>query len=273
MNDMPSSQPARTGYAPVNGLKLYFEVHGPSRPDVPSLVLLHGGGDTIETSFSQILPLLARQRQVIAFEQQGCGRTADIVDRPFTFEQSAEDTTALLDYLQVDHADLFGFSNGGSIALHVAMRHPQLVRRIIAVTAVMQRNSCHPQFWESMKTATPEAMPWQLREAYIKVAPDPENFESFFYKSRNRMRDFKDVPDEAIRAIAAPTLIVGADRDVMQPEGAVALYRVLPHAQLAILPNTEHMQITSRTDWLVPMIEAFLNAPPHPGEGPELIGR
>ena len=153
------------------------------------------------------------------------------------------------------------------------MRHPQLVRKIIAVTAVMKRNWCHPQFWESMKTATPEAMPWQLREAYIKVAPDPENFESFFYKSRNRMRDFKDVPDEAIRAIAAPTLVVGADRDVMQPEGAVALYRMLPHAQLIILPNTEHMQITSRTDWLVPMIEAFLNAPPHPGEGPELIGR
>ena len=266
MNYMPSSQSARTGHAPVNGLKVYFEVHGPSRPDVPPLVLLHGGGDTIETSFGHILPLRTRQCQVIAFEQQGCGRTADIANRSFTFEQSAEDTTALLHHLHVDRTDLFGFSNGGSIALHVAMRHPQLVRRIIAVTAVMQRNSCHPQFWESMKTATPEAMPWQLREAYIKVAPDPENFESFFYKSRNRMRDFKDVPDEAIRAIAAPTLIVGADRDVMQPEGAVALYRVLPHAQLAILPNTEHMQITSRTDWLVPMVEAFLNAPPHPAE-------
>jgi pimeloyl-ACP methyl ester carboxylesterase len=88
----------------------------------------------------------------------------------------------------------------------------------------------------------------------------------FSTKSRNRMRDFRDVPDEAIRAIAAPTLVVGADRDVMQPEGAVALYRMLAHAQLAILPNTEHMQITSRTDWLVPMVEAFLNAPPHPGE-------
>jgi pimeloyl-ACP methyl ester carboxylesterase len=264
MNQMPSSQPARTGYAPVNGLKIYFEVHGQSRLEVPPLVLLHGGGDTIETSFGHVLPLLIGQRQIIAFEQQGCGRTADIAERPFTFEQSTEDTAALLDYLHVGRADLFGFSNGASIALHVAIRHPQFVRRIIAVTAIMKRDWCYPQFWESMKTATPEAMPQELREAYFKVAPHPENFESFFYKSRNRMRDFQDVPDEAIRAITAPTLVVASDRDVMQPEGAVALYRILPHAQLSILPNTEHMQITSRTDWLVPILEAFLNAPPEP---------
>jgi pimeloyl-ACP methyl ester carboxylesterase len=102
-------------------------------------------------------------------------------------------------------------------------------------------------------------MPEVLREAYLKVAPHPENLESFFYKSRNRMRDFKDVPDQAIRSITALTLVVGSDRDVMQPEGAIALFRLLPHAQLAILPGTEHMAIPSRTDVLVPMIEAFLD--------------
>jgi pimeloyl-ACP methyl ester carboxylesterase len=236
---------------------MYYEIHG-SMGGVP-LVLLHGGGDTIETSFGQLLPALARDRQVLAFEQQGCGRTTDIEDRPFSFEQSADDTVALLDYLHIERADLFGFSNGGSIALHVAMQRPQAVRRLIVITALMKCDWADPQFWESMKTAQLDAMPVVLREAYLKVAPQPENLESFFYKSRNRMRDFRDVPDHAIGSITAPTLIIGSDRDVMRPEGAVALFRLLPHAQLAILPGTEHMEIPSRTDILVPMIEAFLN--------------
>lgn len=219
-----------------------------------------GGGDTIETSFGQLLPVLARTRQVVAFEQQGCGRTADISDRPFSFEQSADDTVALLDYLRIDRADFFGFSNGGSIALHVAMRRPQMVRRLVVITALMKRDWADPQFWESMKSAQPEAMPAVLRDAYLKVAPHPENLESFFYKSRNRMLDFEDVPDQAIALITAPTLVISSDRDVMRPEGAVALFRLLPNAQLAILPGAEHMDIPSRTDLLVPMIEAFLDA-------------
>jgi pimeloyl-ACP methyl ester carboxylesterase len=235
---------------------MYYEIHGPT--SAAPLVLLHGGGDTIETSFGKLLPALARGWQVIAFEQQGCGRTADIPDRPFGFEQSADDTVALLEYLRIDRADLLGFSNGGSIALHVAMRRPQFVRRLVVITALMKREWADPEFWESMKTARLDAMPFALREAYIKVAPNPENLESFFYKSRNRMRDFKDVPDQAIRAITVPTLVVGSDHDVMRPEGATELFRLLAHAQLAILPGTEHMAITSRTDLLVPMIETFL---------------
>jgi len=254
---MHTSTPNQSGYAPVNGLQMYYEIHGPAGT-VP-LVLLHAGGDTIETSFGRLLPALDRDRQVVAFEQQGCGRTADIRDRPFSFEQSADDTVALLDYLHINRVDLFGFSNGGSIALHVAIRYPQLVHRLVAITALMKRDWADPQFWESMKTAQLDAMPAVLREAYLKVAPHPENLESFFYKSRNRMRDFKDVPDQAIRSISVPTLVVGSDRDVMRPEGAIELFRLLPYAQLAILPGTEHMDIPSRTDVLVPMIEAFLD--------------
>ena len=104
-------------------------------------------------------------------------------------------------------------------------------------------------------------MPRQLRDAYLEVAPHPENFELFFYKARDPMRDFQDAPEDAVRTIAAPTLVVGSDRDVMRPEGAVELFRLLPHAQLAILPGTEHMAIPRRTDVLVPMIEVFLDAP------------
>ena len=99
------------GYAPVNGLKMYYEVYGSANGNIPPLVLLHGGGSTIETSFGKVLPALAKSRQVIAFEQQGHGHTADIVDRPFTFEQSADDTAGLLRYLNIGKADFFGYSN------------------------------------------------------------------------------------------------------------------------------------------------------------------
>ncbi len=257
---MHSSTLQQTGYAPVNGLRMYYEVDGPTNPGQLPLVLLHGGGDTIETSFGHLLPVLARSRRIIAFEQQGCGRTADIEDRLFSFEQSADDTAALLKHLDIDRADLLGFSNGGTIALQVAIRYPQLVRRLVVITALMKRAWADPQFWESMKTAQPDAMPAELREAYRKLAPKPENLESFFYKARNRMRDFKDVSDEAIHSIKAPTLVVNSDRDVMRPEGAVELFQVLPEAQLAILPGTEHMAIPSRTALLVPMIEKFLDS-------------
>ena len=258
MNGTIHGKPDQTGYAPVNGLKMYFELYGPSGGDIPPLVLLHGGGDTIQTSFGPILPSLARDRQVIAFEQRGFGHTADIDDRPFGFEDSADDTAALLEYLHIGRADLFGFSNGGSIALHVAMRHPTLVRRMVVCTAIMKRAWAPAQFWEAMKTAQPDSMPPVLREAYLKVAPNPENLESFFYKCRNRMRDFEDVPDSALHAITAPTLVLGSDRDVMLPEGAVALFRLLAQAQLAILPGVTHMEITSKTDVLVPMVTEFL---------------
>ena len=255
---MHSSTLQQTGYAPVNGLRMYYEIHG--RAGQLPLVLLHGGGDTIETSFGRLLPVLARGRRIIAFEQQGCGRTADIAERPFSFEQSADDTAAFLKHLDIDRADLLGFSNGGTIALQVAIRYPQLVRRLVVITALMKRAWADPQFWESMKSAQLDAMPAELREAYLKVAPQPKNLESFFYKARNRMRDFKDVPDEAIRSINAPTLVVGSDQDVMRPEGAVELFQLLPQAQLAILPGTDHMAITSRAAVLAPMIEKFLDS-------------
>jgi pimeloyl-ACP methyl ester carboxylesterase len=251
----------KSGYAPVDGLKLYYEIHGAANPTQPPLVLLHGGGDTIETSFSHLLPALARNRQVIAFEQQGYGHTADIADRPFSFEQSADDTAALLEYLHVDRADLFGFSNGGTIALQVAIRHPRVVRKLVAASVFFKRDGGEPWFWEAMKNARLENMPMELQEAYRKVAPHPENLRSFHDKAAQRMRDFKDIPDEAIRKITAPTLVLNGDRDVVRPEHAVALMRLLPHAQLAVLPNTDHMAMMTRTDWLAPMVESFLEAP------------
>ncbi|QVW21262.1 alpha/beta hydrolase [Pseudomonas hormoni] len=250
----------KTGYAPVNGLRIYFEIHGAANPTQPLLVLLHGGGDTVETSFGQILPVLAAERQVIAVEQQGYGHTADIVDRPFSFEQSADDTAALLAYLHIEQADLFGFSNGGTIALQVAIRHPNAVRKIVAASALVNRAGAYPWLWEAMANATLENMPPHLQEAYLKVAPQPGNLRLMHDKAARRMRDFKDIPDDDIRRITAPTLVVVGDADVIRPEHAVEMFRLLAHAQLVVLPGTDHLQVTARTEWLVPMIDAFLDA-------------
>src|SRR3954453_14950013 len=121
-----------SGYAPVNGLQLYYEIHGTPRADRTPLVLIHGGGSTIESNWSRILPLLAKSRRVIAIEEQGHGHTKAI-DRPFTFENSADDVAALLNHLKIDKADIMGFSNGGNIALRVGLRHPDKVNRLVAI--------------------------------------------------------------------------------------------------------------------------------------------
>jgi pimeloyl-ACP methyl ester carboxylesterase len=250
----------KSGYAPVNGLKLYYEIHGAADPAQPPLVLLHGGGDTIKTSFGHVLPELARHRQVIAFEQQGYGHTADIADRPFSFEQSAEDTVALLNHLHVPQADLFGFSNGGTIAMQVAIRHPQIVRKLVLASAFFSRDGADPAFWNGFATVKLNDMPKELRDAYLEVAPHPEDLQTMFDKAVQRMRSFKDIPAEKMRTIKAPALVVCGDSDVTRPEHAVEEFRLLPHAQLAVLPGTDHMQVTARKSWLVPMIEEFLDA-------------
>jgi pimeloyl-ACP methyl ester carboxylesterase len=250
----------QSGYAPVNGLKLYYEVHGSARGGSPPLILLHGGGSTIETSFGKILPGLAKDRQVIAFEQQGHGRTAD-VDRPFTFEQSAEDTVALLRYLKIGKADFFGYSNGGHIALEIALRHPDVVRKLVLESIMIDRDGTDPDFWESFKDAKLEDMPAELREAYLRTAPHPEDLFVFFAKSVHRMLNFKGWTSQEVQSIDAPTLVITGDRDIVRPEHAVLMYHLIPNAQLAILPDTDHMTMVKRFDWLLPMIKAFLDLP------------
>src|SRR5262249_53890160 len=139
-----------SGYAPVNGLRLYYEIHGEPHPGRPPLVLIHGGGSTIESSWSRVLPLLARSRRVIAIEEQGHGHTAAI-DRPFTFENSADDVAALLDYLKIERADIMGFSNGGNITLRMGLRHPGKVNRLVAISAMYRHDGMVPGFWDGFK--------------------------------------------------------------------------------------------------------------------------
>jgi pimeloyl-ACP methyl ester carboxylesterase len=251
---------AKGHYAPVNGLKIYYEIHGVSDGKTPPLVLLHGGGSTIETTFGKFLPLLVKNRQVIAFEQQGHGRTAD-VDRPFTFEGSADDAAALMKYLKIERADFFGYSNGGTIALQIAIRHPKLVRKLIVASANFKRDGLYPQFWEGMKHAKLSEMPAELREAYLAVAPHPDQLQSFHDKSVRRMLDFQDIPADAMHRIEAPMLVMCGDADIVRPEHAVEMFRLLPHARLAILPATDHMSFVKNAAPEAAMINAFLDAP------------
>jgi pimeloyl-ACP methyl ester carboxylesterase len=255
------SGPVR-GYAPVNGLKLYYEIHGRAGGPHPPLVLLHGGGSTIETSFGNVLAAFAKTRQVIAFEQQGHGHTADIAERPYTFEQSADDTAALLRHLEVEKADLFGYSNGGSIAMQAAIRHPQLVRRLVVASAMYTRAGMPAEFWDAMAHATVEGMPQELKDAYLAVAPRPGDLQSFHDKCAKRMVEFQDWPASTLKSITAPALIMTGDADIVRPEHAVEMYRLFPRAQLAILPGTDHMALVKRTAWEVSMVEAFLDDQP-----------
>jgi pimeloyl-ACP methyl ester carboxylesterase len=249
------------GYAPVDGLSMYYEVHGSAHADRPPLVLIHGGGDTIQTSFGKLIPELSRDRQVIAFEQQGFGHTADIPDRPFSFERSADNTAGLLEYLHVEEADIFGFSNGGTIALQLAIRHPRAVRKLIVASGFFNHDGADPAFWAGFEHAQLGQMPKELSDAYLAAAPHPENLQLFFDKCVQRMRGFKDISADTMRGIRSPALVIVGDADVMRPEQAVEEYRLIPHSRLAVLPGTAHMEVTSRPAWLVPMVNEFLDVP------------
>ncbi|HET9597065.1 MAG TPA: alpha/beta fold hydrolase [Anaeromyxobacteraceae bacterium] len=251
-----SAPPLARGYAPVNGLRLYHEVHGPEGGT--PIVLLHGGDPAIETSWERILPALARRHRVIAFDQQGHGRTAD-VDRPFTFEGSADDAAALLEYLKVARADLVGFSNGANVAMQVAIRHPRAVRRLVVASGMVKRAGLRPEFWEGMRSAKLEDMPPHFADVYRRTSPHPDRLPSYFRKSVDRMLGFRDWPDSALRSISAPALVVIGDADIVLPEHALEMARLLPRAGLAILPVTSHQAVVEdHADWLVSMIEAFL---------------
>jgi pimeloyl-ACP methyl ester carboxylesterase len=227
------SAPLESGHAPVNGIRIYYEVHG--HPDGIPLVLLHGGGSTIEVTFGRVVPIFGRGRRVIAVEEQGHGRTTDR-DAPFTFESSADDVAALLRYLKVSGADLLGFSNGASVALQVAIRHPELVRKLVFASSITKREGAHPQLWEFMEQADFSNMPQPLKDAFLRVNPDTQQLETMHDKDAARMRNFKDVPDDLVRSVRAPTLIVLGDQDIVRLEHAVELTRLISGARLLILP-------------------------------------
>lgn len=223
----------KSGYANLKDLKMYYEIHGEGK--LP-LVLIHGGGSTIETTFGNILSLFAKYRKVIAVELQAHGRTSDRPG-PVTFEQDADDVAALLKTLKIDSADILGFSNGGNTAMRIAIRHPPVVHKLVAISAFYKREGMIPGFFEGMEKASLENMPKPLQEAYIKVAADKSQLQVMHDKDKERMLHFKDLTDDDLRSIKAPTLLMVADHDVMTVEHTVAMSHVVPNAELMVLPG------------------------------------
>jgi len=258
----------QTGYASVNGLDMYYEVHGTGRP----LVLLHGALSTTSVDFVAVLPSLAKTRQVIAVEQQAHGHTADI-DRPLTTKAMAADTVALLRQLGIEQADLFGYSMGAGIALQIALEHPDLVRKLAVASAAYTLDGLHPGLLEGLEQLTPEALAGTpFEQAYAREAPKPEDWPTLVAKVKVLNSQIPEWPADAIQSIAAPTLIIIGDSDIVRPEHAVEMFRLLgggvigdvaglPRSQLAVLPGTTHITLVHRGDWLSSMIGEFLDAP------------
>jgi pimeloyl-ACP methyl ester carboxylesterase len=224
----------KSGYSDVNGLKMYYEIHG-NKGDI--LVLIHGGGSTIETAFGRILPMLSGSFQVIAVELQAHGHTSDR-NSPESFEQDADDVAALLHNLQISRASFFGFSNGGNTAMQVAIRHPEIVNKLIIASAFYKREGMQPGFFDGMKNASIKDMPESLKAAFLEITPDSSKLHTMFNKDKERMIQFKDWKDEALRSIKEPSLIICGDHDVMLPEHAVAMSKLIANSRLMILPAT-----------------------------------
>ncbi|WII70855.1 alpha/beta hydrolase [Bdellovibrio sp. 22V] len=230
---------AQSGYAPVNGLNLYYEIYEPTEElhnPIP-LLLLHGGGETIESNYARFIPLIAKHRRVIAMEEQGHGHTVAI-NRPFTFDNSAKDAAALLEYLKIEKADIMGFSNGGTVALRVAHFHPHKVNKLIIASAQYRRDGMIKGFWDGMNKARIEDMPKSLLDADRKINPDPKHQEQLFLQDSKRMQNFKDIPEKEIKSISSPTLVIIGDKDAITVEHAARMSRTLPHGRLAVLPGT-----------------------------------
>jgi pimeloyl-ACP methyl ester carboxylesterase len=258
-----------TGYAPVNGLQMYYEVHGSGGTP---LLLLHGGLFNIDLQFGELLPGLAASRQVIAADFQGHGRTNDI-DRPLTCAGLATDIVGLLQHLRVPRADVFGFSVGGGVALHLAIRHPDLVRRLI-VSSV----SFHPEGDRSENTDAVVAMKVDMiadtpmEQEYWAKSPHPDRLQDLLDKLGTFDQGFTGWSDADVQAIAAPTLITVGDCDAVYLEHMVRFLQLrggdvngdfvgVPSSQLAVFPGTTHFFGLARTALVLDVVLTFLDAP------------
>lgn len=244
----PKEAKKRIGYAPINDLKMYYEITGEGRPTV----FIHPA-----VGHCGLLPGPTENRQWIAMDLQGHGRTADI-DRPMTCEQHADDIAALLKYLKIEEADFLGDSFGGTIAVMVAVRHPKLVRRVVSHGGSFAPYPGNPA---DRPPADSEFVRWQ-REEYQKVAPDPKQWPTLFGKCSNSLFDWKGFSPDQLKSIECPVLIACGDQDIIPVENFVDWSRKIPNAQLAVIPDTSHFALLSEPEKVLPTIVGFLDAVP-----------
>lgn len=254
-------------YASVNGINLYYEIHGTGKP----LIMLHGGFGTF-AMFSALSPALAEKYQVIGVDLYGHGRTA-MIDRPISFEDMADDIAGLIQQLGLEKVDLLGYSLGGAVALQTAFRHPERVGKLVVISTPFKRTGWYPEIQTGMASITPEGfIGTPVQDAYMDVAPRPEDFPRFVAKMQEAMSQDYDWT-ALVSALSIPTLIVAGDADSFPLSHAVEFFshlggglkdagwdgaNLIP-SQLAILPGTTHYNIVSRADLLLPVLAPFLS--------------
>lgn len=249
---------AKGQYAEVNGLRMYFEVHGKGKP----LLLLHGAFGTAKF-WGPFLPALTKGHKVIVVEMQGHGRTGD-VDRPLTYGQMAEDTAAFLRKINVKKADVFGYSMGGGIAYRLAAKHPELVDKLAVLGAgtAALKDAFEPASYEQFKSIDPKTFNYpQIKDPYTKVAPDPSKWPVLVAKILKSDELEPGMTPEEVKAIQAPTLIMLGDRDGTRLSHIVEVYQTIPHAQLALFPNGDHFVMLTQKERFLNTLLGFLDAP------------
>jgi pimeloyl-ACP methyl ester carboxylesterase len=258
-----------TGYAPVNGLKMYYEVHGKGDP----VVLLHGSFMTITNNWQDMIAGLSKTRQVIAVEMQGHGRTADI-KRDFSYANLAADVAAMLDYLKIDQADLIGYSMGGGVAMQVAIRHPEKVRKVVSISAVFRRHGLVKEALDAFPQLTAETFKGTpIETEYKKLSPTPNEFPNFIKRVISPELKPYDFGADKLRATKAPIFFIHGDADGVRLDHIAEMFKLKggeihgdlrprSASRLAILPNTTHVTLMQKIDIIAPMINDFLDAEP-----------
>jgi pimeloyl-ACP methyl ester carboxylesterase/predicted enzyme related to lactoylglutathione lyase len=260
-------QPADKGYAPVNGLKMYYEVHGSGDP----IVLVHGSFMTITSNWNGWIDEFAKSRKVIAIEMQGHGRTADI-DRDFAYESLADDVAALLDHLKIPSADVLGYSMGGGVALQCAIRHPEKFRKVVSISAVFRHDGwvkealdVFPMMSADMFKGSP------IETEYKKLSPTPEKFAAFIPRVLAMDQKHYDFGADKLKATKAPIFFIHGDADGVRLDHIAEMFRIKGEeimgdmrprskSRLAIIPDTTHVTLIYRPSTIVPMVNDFLGA-------------
>ncbi|MGD9739375.1 MAG: alpha/beta fold hydrolase [Bauldia sp.] len=264
----------QTGYAEVNGLSMYYEIHGTGEP----LLLLHGAFAPISL-WGNTLTTLAQNHQVIAVEFQGHGHTEDI-GRPFTYAAFASDVIGVMDHLGIEQADVVGYSMGASVALEIGISYPERVNKLVLASTAFNAEGYRAELLPGVEAMRAEDFDGFMRDAFNAVAPDPNAFPAVVDKIKELEFSFTGWTPEQVAGIAAPTLIVVGDADVVTLDQAVEMFQLLggdvggdyvglTEDQLAVLPGTTHIGVViDANGWLVETIEAFFafdpNAPMFP---------
>jgi pimeloyl-ACP methyl ester carboxylesterase len=269
ITDLSAQQSPTTGYAPVNGLKMYYEVHGRGEP----VVLLHGAFMTITNNWAGWIDELSKTRKVIAVEMQGHGRTADI-PRELSSENLADDVAALLEYLELSRADLIGYSMGGGVAMRVAVRHPDQVRRVVVISSTFRRDGMTQEGLDAIPKLTAEAFEGSPIEAeYQRLSPTPDQFSSFVERMVAAYSKGNDLSADQLQSTTAPMFFIFGDADGIRLQHVAEMFRLKggeihgdlrprSESRLAIIPNTTHVTLMQRMSIIVPMVNDFLNAKP-----------